>query len=93
MKPMKPGMKTAKATMRVGAAIAVAKARKAALAGIKRLGLAVDAALVEAGRAAKKRQSKRATTRALKTAGKLALVAGTTVATIATARALARRGR
>jgi hypothetical protein len=47
----------------------------------------VDAALVTAGQAAKRRQRKRAVKAALMTAGKVALVAGAAAATVAVVRA------
>lgn len=86
-------MKTTKLALKAGAAVAAAKARKAAARGMKRLAVVVDEALVKAGHAAEKRQSKRAHKATLKTVGKVALVAGGAAATIAAARVIARRGR
>jgi hypothetical protein len=53
----------------------------------------LDELLVEAGRAAKRRQRTRAVKRALRTAGKAAVVAGAGVAAVVVGRAAARRGR
>lgn len=52
-----------------------------------------DAFLVKTGQAAQMRQRKRATKAALKTAGKVMLVAGTAAATVVTARAVMRNVR
>lgn len=57
----------------------------------KRMMLAADEMLVEAGRAAKQRQRARALKAAAKAVGRLALMAGATAATTVAARAVARR--
>jgi hypothetical protein len=57
----------------------------------QRLAIAADAALVEAGRSAERRQRARAVKTTLKKVGRMALVAGAAVATVAAARAVARR--
>jgi hypothetical protein len=89
----KAAMKTAKIALQAGAAIASGKAKKAAARKMKQLAVTLDEALVKAGHAAERRQTKRARKAALKTAGKVALVAGGAAITIAAARAMARRGR
>ena len=65
----------------------------AAQRAVKRLRAEADAALVEAGRAAKRRQRRRAVKATLKAAGTAALVAGAAAATAVAARAVVRRVR
>ena len=68
-------------------------ARKAAAKVKAKIVDATDHALVDAGHAAEKRLERRATIKALKTAGKVALVAGATAATAVAVRAGIRRLR
>jgi hypothetical protein len=65
--------------------------KKNVTAVAKRLAVAADAVLVEAGHAAERRQRARAVKRTLKQVGRAALVAGAAVATVAAARAVTRR--
>ena len=65
--------------------------KAAAKRTLQRLAIARDRALVEAGQAAERRERGRAVQAGLKKAGKVALVAGAAVASVAAARALARR--
>jgi len=69
--------------------MAISKKHLKALA--RRLAVAGDAALVEAGHAAERRQQARAVKQTLKKVGRVALVAGAAVATVAAARAVTRR--
>ena len=66
--------------------------KKAKVATMK-IAEATDEVLVEAGKAAERRQSRRKTIRALKTAGKVAAVAGAVAATAVAVRAGVRRLR
>jgi len=67
--------------------------KSAAKRAMKRLQVEADAALVEAGRAAKRRQRRRAVKATLKAAGTAALVAGAAAATAVAAQAVVRRVR
>lgn len=69
------------------------RTRSAGEAARKRIITATDAALVRAGRAAKRRQRGRAAKSALKVAGKAALLAGATAATVVAGRAAMRAAR
>lgn len=69
------------------------RARSAGEGARKRIATATDAALVRAGRAAKRRQRGRAVKSALKVAGKAALMAGATAATVVAGRAAVRAAR
>ena len=79
-----------KLTIAVGRALA--HARMSGRRAAKRLVVAVDAALVAQGKAARARQRKRAFKAALKTAGRTVLLAGAATATVFAARAAKRRG-
>ena len=70
------------------------KVKAAAKQAARRMAVAADAALVEAGEAAKQRQRGRALKAALKTTGKAVAIAAAAAATIIGARAAiqARRG-
>ncbi len=59
----------------------------------KRIAIATDAVLVKAGKAAEQRQHDRAVKAALKKTGKIAAIAATTAAIVATARAAVRARR
>src|SRR5690242_18655567 len=65
----------------------VRKAAKAAKGAAVKLEVMTDEVLVKAGKAAERRQQHRAVTKALKTAGTVALVAGATAATAVAVRA------
>jgi hypothetical protein len=71
------------------------KVAAAAKRAAKRMAVAADVALVEAGEAAKQRQRGRALKAVLRTTGKAAAIAAAAVATVIGARAAmrARRGR
>jgi hypothetical protein len=69
---------------------ALARARVSGTSAAKRLVVAVDAALVAQGKAARARQRKRAFKAALRTAGRTALLAGAATATVFAARAVKR---
>ena len=71
----------------------VRKAVKTAKVAAVKIEEATDEVLVRAGKAAERRQKRRAVTKALKTAGKVALVAGATAATAVAVRAGVRRLR
>jgi hypothetical protein len=80
-------MKVNKAEFRAAAADAVARAQTAGRQAAQRIVEATDTALVEVGKAAKQRQRYRATRAAVKTVGKLAIVAGVVVVAAMVARA------
>ena len=63
------------------------KAAKTAKGAAVKIEEMTDEVLVKAGKAAERRQERRATIKALKTAGKVALVAGATAATAVAVRA------
>jgi hypothetical protein len=66
------------------------RARTAGRAAKKRFVTAADAALVKAGHAAERRQRGRALKSAMKVAGKVAIVAGATAASVMAGRAAVR---
>ena len=82
-----------KGAMKTAAKVAMAKAVTVGAKKIKQFAIATDAALVKAGRAAQLRQRKRATKAVLRTAGKVALIAGGAAATVVAVRAVARNVR
>lgn len=84
-------MTTTKKVLKVAALRALdgakdVSARVARNAG-RQMAMAADAALVEAGRNAKRRQRRRSVARVLRFAGKAAVVAGTATATVMAVRA------
>jgi hypothetical protein len=89
----KAAIRTTKFALKAGAAIAAGKAKKTAARGLQQLAVAVDEGLMRAGRAAARRQHKRAVKARLKAAGKVALVAGGAVAVIGAARVINARRR
>jgi hypothetical protein len=86
---------TTKKVIKTAARLAIARAgmagREAARHAAARMIMAADAALVDAGRSAKRRQRRRAVKHTLKVAGKAALMAGTLAATVMVVRARARK--
>lgn len=81
-------MKMTKKALKAVSGQAMARARTAGKGAAQRLAIAADAALVEAGQAAKRRQHSRAVKAALKVVGKAVVIAGTAAATVMAARAL-----
>lgn len=77
---MKKKTKAEMAEMAAAAAGTFARTRKVGKETARRAVEVADAVLVEAGKAAKRRQRRRATKAALKAAGKAAIAAGTLVA-------------
>jgi hypothetical protein len=73
-------VKTKRVVVKAGAALVALAAKKLAARGMARMAVAVDDALVNAGKAAKRRRAKRAAKAALRAAGKAALIAGTVIA-------------
>ncbi|HUL02162.1 MAG TPA: hypothetical protein VLV16_02895 [Gemmatimonadales bacterium] len=80
-------MKMTKTEFKAAAKDAMGRARIAGRLAARRVVDATDAALVEAGKAARQRQRQRAAKTAFKAAGKAALVAGTVVAAALAVRA------
>lgn len=75
-----------KKLLRAATERAATRARTAGKNAVQQLAAAADAALVEAGRAAKRRQRSRATKAALRVVGKAAVIAGTAAATVVAVR-------
>ena len=88
-------MTIAKKVLEVAARQTMKRARVAgkqvARNALQQMVVAADAALVDAGRNAKRRQQKRAVKRALKGMGKAVLVAGAAAATVMAVRAGAKK--
>lgn len=72
---------------------AAARARTAGRKAVQRMAVSADAALVDAGEAAKRRQRGRALKTALKATGKAVVIAAATAATVLAARAATRARR
>ena len=80
-------MKINQKKIKAAAIIAIAIARKAGRLAVRRAAIATDAALIDVGKSAQQRQSRRAANVALKVAGRAALVTGAVVGGVLAVRA------